>query len=111
MGFILSSPWTLILPLVSQFVLFFCIIESYRLSVSPNGIHWLLLQQGTYNDEVIRRLLVLKKLDGYPVIREVLEEEKEEEMTTLDMKEIQNMAEKLEADEVCLTSQYFGKLL
>ena len=53
----------------------------------------------------------MKKLDGYPVIREVLEEEKEEEMTTLDMKEIQNMAEKLEADEVCLTSQYFGKLL
>ncbi len=47
-----------------------------------------------------RRLLVLKKLDGYPVIREVMEEEKEEEMTTLDMKEIQNMAQKLEADEV-----------
>ncbi len=60
----------------------------------------LLHNQGTYNDEVIRRLLVLKKLDGYPVIREVMEEEKEEEMTTLDMKEIQNMAEKLEADEV-----------
>jgi hypothetical protein len=49
---------------------------------------------------VTRRLLVLKKLDGYPVIREVMEEEKEEEMTTLDMKEIQNMAQKLEADEV-----------
>ncbi len=29
-----------------------------------------------------------------------MEEEKEEEMTTLDMKEIQNMAQKLEADEV-----------
>ena len=41
-------------------------------------------------------MLVLKKLDGYPVIREVMEEEKEEEMTTLDMKEIQNMAEKLD---------------
>ena len=54
------------------------------------------MPQGTYNDEVIRRLLVLKKLDGYPVIREVMEEEKEEEMTTLDMKEIQNMAEKLD---------------
>jgi hypothetical protein len=56
--------------------------------------------QGTYNEEVVRRLLVLKKLDGYPVIREVMEEEKEEEMTTLDMKEIQNMAEKLDADQV-----------
>ena len=54
------------------------------------------MPQGTYNDEVIRRLLVLKKLDGYPVIREVMEEEKEEEMTTRDMKEIQNMAEKLD---------------
>ena len=54
------------------------------------------MPQGTYNVEVIRRLLVLKKLDGYPVIREVMEEEKEEEMTTLDMKEIQNMAEKLD---------------
>ena len=54
------------------------------------------MPQGTYNDEVIRRLLVVKKLDGYPVIREVMEEEKEEEMTTLDMKEIQNMAEKLD---------------
>ena len=71
--------------------------------------------QGTYNDEVIRRLLVLKKLDGYPVIREVMEEEKEEEMTTLDMKEIQNMAEKLDADEVTFLQRdqicYFGKSL
>ena len=48
----------------------------------------------------MKRLLVLKKLDGFPVIREVLEEEKEEEMTTLDMKEIQNMAEELDV-EVC----------
>jgi hypothetical protein len=63
--------------------------------------------EGTYNDEVIRRVLVLKKLDGFPVIRENMEEEKEEEMTTLDMKEIQNMAEELEVDQVyrsfCLT--------
>jgi hypothetical protein len=49
---------------------------------------------------VIRRVLVLKKLDGFPVIRENMEEEKEEEMTTLDMKEIQNMAEELEVDQV-----------
>ena len=54
--------------------------------------------QGTYNDEVVKRLLVLKKLDGYPVIREVLEKEEEEEMTTLDMKEIQNMAEELDVE-------------
>jgi ribosomal silencing factor RsfS len=40
---------------------------------------------------------VLKKLDGYPVIREVLDEEKEEDVTTLDIREIQNMAEKLDA--------------
>lgn len=44
--------------------------------------------------------MVLKKLDGFPVIRENMEEEKEEEMTTLDMKEIQNMAEELEVDQV-----------
>jgi len=43
--------------------------------------------------------LVLKKLDGYPVIREVLEEEKEEEMTTMDIREIQNMAEELDVDQ------------
>ena len=49
---------------------------------------------------MIRRVLVLKKLDGFPVIRENMEEEKEEEMTTLDMKEIQNMAEELEVDQV-----------
>ena len=54
--------------------------------------------QGTYNDEVVKRLLVLKKLDGFPVIREVLEEEKEEEKTTLDIKEIQNMAEELDGE-------------
>ena len=59
--------------------------------------------EGTYNDEVIRRVLVLKKLDGFPVIRENLEEEKEEEMTTLDMKEIQNMAEELEVDQVSMS--------
>ena len=59
------------------------------------------LYQGTYNDEVIKRLLVLKKLDGYPVIREVLEEEKEEEMTTMDIREIQNMAEELDVDQEC----------
>jgi ribosomal silencing factor RsfS len=45
----------------------------------------------------MRRLLVLKKLDGYPVIREVLDEEKEEDVTTLDIREIQNMAGKLDA--------------
>ena len=44
-----------------------------------------------------------------------MEEEKEEEMTTLDMKEIQNMAEKLDADEVTFLQRdqicYFGKSL
>ncbi len=45
--------------------------------------------------------MVLKKLDGYPVIREVLEEEKEEEMTTMDIREIQNMAEELDVDQEC----------
>ena len=63
------------------------------------------LYQGTYNDEVIKRLLVLKKLDGYPVIREVLEEEKEEEMTTMDIREIQNMAEELDVDQECFFSR------
>jgi len=43
---------------------------------------------------------VLKKLDGYPVIREQLEEEKEESSATLDINEIQNMAEKLSSNQV-----------
>ncbi len=58
---------------------------------------------------------MLKKLDGYPVIREVLEEEKEEEMTTMDIREIQNMAEELDVENVSfmkiLSSQKESKIL
>ncbi len=43
---------------------------------------------------------MLKKLDGYPVIREQLEEEKEESSATLDINEIQNMADKLSGNQV-----------
>ncbi len=72
--------------------------------ITINGFHcnckFSNFDQGTYNDEVIKRLLVLKKLDGYPVIREVLEEEKEEEMTTMDIREIQNMADELDVENV-----------
>jgi ribosomal silencing factor RsfS len=49
---------------------------------------------------------VLKKLDNYPVIWEALDEEKEEDMTTLDIREIQNMAEKLDAVTFKLLQQH-----
>eukprot|EP00095_Tigriopus_kingsejongensis_P007799 snap_masked-scaffold370_size193435-processed-gene-0.22 protein:Tk07799 transcript:snap_masked-scaffold370_size193435-processed-gene-0.22-mRNA-1 annotation:"dynein light chain axonemal" len=47
---------------------------------------------GRYTDDVIKRLLYLKKLDGYPVIREVEEEETEELSGTMDLQEIDRMA-------------------
>ncbi len=48
---------------------------------------------GKYNDEVIKRLLYLRKLDGFPVIRENEEEATEEVSGTLDLEEINRMAE------------------
>ena len=47
---------------------------------------------GKYNDEVSRRLLYLKKLDGFPVIRMMVEEDIEEVTSTMDIKEIARMA-------------------
>ena len=47
---------------------------------------------GKYTEEVIKRLLYLRKLDGFPVIREVEEEETEELSGTLDLQEIDRMA-------------------
>jgi len=45
-----------------------------------------------YTDEVIKRLLILKKLDGYPVIRELDNDEEEEVSSILDMNEIDRLA-------------------
>ena len=45
-----------------------------------------------YIDEVIKRLLILKKLDGYPVIREVDNDDEEEVSSVLDMAEIDRLA-------------------
>ena len=45
-----------------------------------------------YIDEVIKRLLCLKKLDGYPVIRELDNDEDEEVSSLLDMNEIEKLA-------------------
>jgi hypothetical protein len=41
---------------------------------------------------VSKRLLYLKKLDGFPVIRMLVEEDNEDVTSTLDIKEIQQMA-------------------
>ena len=51
---------------------------------------------GKYNEEVAKRLLYLKKLDGFPVIRMVIDNDTEEVNSTLDIKEIQRMAGDLE---------------
>lgn len=45
-----------------------------------------------YNDEVIKRLLILKKLDGFPVIREADKDDEEEVSSILDMNEIDKLA-------------------
>lgn len=45
------------------------------------------------------RLLYLKKLDGYPVIREVEEEETEELSGTMDLHEIDRMAKQDDEDD------------
>ena len=45
-----------------------------------------------YIDDVIKRLLFLKKLDGYPVIRDMDNDEDEEVNSLLDMEEIEKMA-------------------
>ena len=45
-----------------------------------------------YIDEVIKRLLFLKKLDGYPVIRELDNDDEEEVSSLLDMNEIEKLA-------------------
>ncbi len=45
-----------------------------------------------YTDEVTRRLLYLRKLDGFPVIRDSEEEATEELSGTLDLEEIERMA-------------------
>ena len=47
---------------------------------------------GKYTDEVTKRLLYLKKLDGYPVIRTTDNEDDEDVKSTLDADEIENMA-------------------
>ena len=47
---------------------------------------------GRWKDEVSKRLLALKKLDGYPVIRDDIEDDEEEVQSTLDADEIENMA-------------------
>ncbi len=47
---------------------------------------------GKYTEEVIRRLIYLKKLDGYPVIRDLGVEEEEEVDSVLDMEEIDRLA-------------------
>lgn len=47
---------------------------------------------GRWTDEVSKRLLALKKLDGYPVIRDDIEDEEEEVQSVLDPDEIANMA-------------------
>ena len=47
---------------------------------------------GAYNDQVIRRLLYLKKLDGYPVIREAENNDDEEVSSTMDIEEIDRLA-------------------
>ena len=39
-----------------------------------------------------KRLLYLKKLDGFPVIRMLVEEDNEDVNSTMDIKEIQRMA-------------------
>jgi dynein light chain 1 len=48
---------------------------------------------GKYTEEVIKRLLYLKKLDGFPVIREVEGDDEEEVSSTLDMNEIDLLAQ------------------
>ena len=55
---------------------------------------------GKYTDEVIKRLLFLRKLDGFPVIREVEEQEKEEQSGTLDLQEIDRMAADDDDDDI-----------
>lgn len=47
---------------------------------------------GRYTEEVVRRLLFLRKLDGFPVIRESEEEAAEEQTGILDLEEIERMA-------------------
>jgi hypothetical protein len=47
---------------------------------------------GKYTEEVIKRLLYLKKLDGFPVIRESDGNDDEEVSSTLGIEEIENMA-------------------
>jgi len=47
---------------------------------------------GRYTDEVVKRLMYLRKLDGFPVIRESEEEATEEVSGTLDLEEIEQMA-------------------
>lgn len=54
---------------------------------------------GKYTDEVVKRLLYLKKLDGFPVIREVEEEEAEEVSGTMDLQEIDRMANNADEDD------------
>ena len=45
-----------------------------------------------YTDQVIRRLLYLKKLDGYPVIREQENNDEEEVCQYMDIEEIDRLA-------------------
>ena len=54
---------------------------------------------GKYNEEVAKRLLYLKKLDGFPVIRMMVEDDSVEVSATLDLKEIQRMAGEVEEEE------------
>ena len=54
---------------------------------------------GKYNDEITKRLLYLKKLDGFPVIRNVEVAEEEEVNEVLEMEEIDRMANEGDDDE------------
>ena len=54
---------------------------------------------GTYRAEVTKRLLKLKKLDGFPVIRDEVEEDEDDVKSTLDMDEIEDMTRGDEGDD------------
>ena len=62
-----------------------------------------------YIDDVIKRLLFLKKLDGYPVIRDMDNDEDEEVNSLLDMEEIEKMAKYVlwKYCAMCMTFPYF----
>ena len=54
---------------------------------------------GNYTEQIIRRLLFLKKLDGFPVIREQENNDDEEVSSTMDIEEIDRLARDYEEDD------------